>query len=138
MALDVGCELLDGAERRLHRRREGRSPALAERLLEPQRRGAERIQVGAARDARLLLQRLGQSLGSGLGFLDPLRVIRLAQLGEPRLELGEMAAARGLSATSQRAASEAASRTSRPSVTGSASASSASQARASADSNAQR
>src|SRR3954454_9913070 len=93
VALDVDRKLLDGAECGLHRRREGRETALAERLLEPPGGRAERVEVRAGRDARLRLQRLGERGGGGLRLVDALGVVRLAQIGEPGAELREMGAA---------------------------------------------
>src|SRR6478672_1320777 len=84
VALYVVRQYLDGAERRLHRRCEGRAAALSERLLEPARRRADCVEVLADRDPRLGLQRLGERSRRGLGLLDSLRSVRLPQLGEPR------------------------------------------------------
>ena len=50
------------------------------RLLEPSGGRAERIEIRAARNARLRLQRLGERRGGGLGLLDALGVVRLAQV----------------------------------------------------------
>src|SRR5205085_1470350 len=82
--LDLGGELLDRRQRLLQRRGERRAGLLAERLLEPARGGAERVEVGRRRESRLRLERLLECERGVLRLLDPLGRLRLAQLGEPR------------------------------------------------------
>src|SRR4029077_20681348 len=53
VALDIGGKHLHGTKRRLHRGCERRSAALTERLLEPARRAADRVEIRAARHSRL-------------------------------------------------------------------------------------
>ena len=96
VALHVGGQLLDGACRGLHRRREGRDTALAERVLEPARSGTDCIEVRAVRNAGLGLQHLGERRGRGLRLLDPVRVVGGADLGETGPELRQVATTRRL------------------------------------------
>src|SRR5579862_1206795 len=89
-------ELLHGRKRVLERDGEGRAALVPERLLEPARRGAERIEIVGAGHARLGPQGRSEGRRRLLGLFDPFRVLGLAQLRETRAQRVEVAAARRL------------------------------------------
>ena len=94
--LNFGRQLLDRGHRLLESGGERRPALLAEGLLEPPRRNAERIEVRRPRQARLLLESLLEREGGFLGLLDSLGRLPLAQLCERRAQVGEIAATGGL------------------------------------------
>ena len=91
-ALDLRRELLGRADACLHGLGE-RGAAASERLLEPLRREADRVEIRRTRHARARGERLLELRRGDLGVLDSLGVLRQAKLDEPRAELADVAPA---------------------------------------------
>src|SRR5262249_17235736 len=89
--LDLALQLLNRPLRRLQRSCEGRGAARVELALEATRCCPDLVETRGRRELRRLADDVAESLRGGLGRLDPVGRLSLAELGEARQQAVEIA-----------------------------------------------